>query len=262
MAKVMWEEMTAEELAAAADATGGLCLLPIGVLEKHAEHLPLCTDTLVATETARAAAEIEPAVVFPGQHLGVITENKHHPGSVSVPTRLLLALWENLTDEIARNGFRKIVIVNGHGGNRFLIGQFIIELLDRRRDYAVYWPRGGDDPDFRASLMESEFDHHGGELETSLMLHLAPEACRPDRIGALDGTSQRDFDLGGDVYASADWYSRHPTNYAGDATAATADKGRRLLEHRAERLAKILAAIKADRRVGELLGEFYDQCER
>ncbi len=263
MAKVMWDELTAPELTAAARDTGGVCLLPIGVLERHAEHLPLGTDMMVPAAIARAAAEIEPAVVFPAIPFGAITEIKNHAGTVAVPTHLLIRLWETITDEISRNGFHKIVIVNGHGGNRYLIGQLIMELLRERKGYAVYWPRSLQSPEFTAEIMDSTFDEHAGELETSLIMHLAPELVRADRIGAVDGAGRPKPDLGRpDVYSSVDWFSEFPDHYAGDAAPASADKGRRVLEHRAKNLADIIAAIKADRRVAELLGTYYDMTEQ
>ncbi|MCG3181694.1 MAG: Creatinine amidohydrolase [Phycisphaerae bacterium] len=260
--KVRWEELTAPELVEVARTTGGVCLLPIGCLEKHANHLPLGTDSIIAHELAIAAARIEPAVVLPPQDImGVVNEIKAHPGSISLPSALLFQIWEAVCDEISRNGFHKIVIVNGHGGNRFLLGQFICECMDRRKDYALYWPRSLDDAKFRDALMESDYEAHAGELETSIMMHLRPHACRPDAIGQLDGRPKKNFDLGGDTYTSADWYILHPEHYAGDARTASADKGRRLFEHRAGNLAKVIANIRSDARVGEMLAQFYDQAQ-
>ncbi len=257
MKKVNWEQMTGGELVKAVKTTGGVCLVPIGCLEKHAEHLPVGTDVLVASAIATAAARIEPAVVFPVQHLAVTNELKCWPGVIATPTHLLIRMWENLCDEIARNGFRKIVLVNYHGGNRFLLGQFVIELMDRPRDYAVYWPRNLDDPVLRKKLMKSRYEAHAGELETSAVMHLHPDLVRQDMIGALDGRPQRDFDLGGDVYTSADWYSLHPDHYGGDAHGADAEKGKLHFESMVAKLARIVRRIRKDRRVPELLAEYY-----
>jgi len=257
MSTVCWDEMTAGDLVAAVEATGGVCLLPVGSLEKHAEHLPVGTDTLTVHRLCIAAAEIEPAVVFPPQHLAAVSELKCHPGAVSIPTHLLIRTWECLCDEISRNGFRKIVLVNGHGGNRNLLPQLIFECLNSRKDYALYLPHISDSPEARA-LLETDLHAHACECETSVMMHLYPDLVQAARIGDLDGARQRDFDIG-DVYTSVDWYSNHPTNYAGDARTAAAEKGKILFEGRARRLAGMIAKIRADQRVPELLAEFYDR---
>jgi creatinine amidohydrolase len=260
MARVCWEEMTAADLVRAATEWGGVCLLPIGSLEKHAEHLPLGTDFIAAHRVAKAAAAIEPAVVFPPITLAVVSELRCHPGSVSLPSDLLLKTWELVCDEIARNGFRKIVIVNGHGGNRNLIPQLVMECLNRRKPYALYFHRREDDPALTKRLLETDYHSHACECETSVMMHLAPDLVRPEQIGVLDGRRQRDFDIGG-AYSSVDWYSNHPTNYAGDARPASAEKGQLLFEARARHLAEVVAKIKRDQRVPELLAEFYDRAD-
>ncbi len=210
--------------------------------------------------TTPVSGRREPAVVFPGQFLANVNELKCHPGAVSLPTHLLLQTWEHLCDEISRNGFHKIVIVNGHGGNRYILPQLVFECLNRRKDYALYLARVRNDPELTGRLLETDYHAHACECETSIVMHLRGDLVERERIGVLDGTPQRDFDIG-EVYSSVDWYSLHPTNYAGDARRASAEKGRALFEDRVQRLADIIGRIKRDERVPELLGEFYDRCE-
>jgi len=260
MRTVCWEELTAGGLLEAAREAGGVCLLPVGSLEKHAEHLPVGTDTLVVHRLCIEAARVEPAVVFPPQHLAAVSELRCHPGAVSIPSDLLLRVWERLCDEIARNGFRKIVLVNGHGGNRYILPQLIFECLNRRKAYALYLPRVSNDPDLARRLLETDYHAHACECETSVVMHLMGDLVEAEKIGALDGRPQRDFDIG-DVYTSVDWYSNHPTNYAGDARPASAEKGKALFEDRVRCLAEIVGTIKRDQRVPERLAEFYDRCE-
>ena len=260
MPEVQWERMTVEGLIASARACGGVCLLPIGSLEKHAYHLPLGTDTLVAHRLCVAAAQREPAVVFPAQCLGQVSEGRCHVGGVSITSAVMLAMWEQITDDIARNGFGKIVLVSWHGGNRFLTQQFVIELLNRRKDYAVYVPKELDDPDAQR-VLETDYNAHASESETAIMLHLFPELVKMGRVGPIDGAPQRDFDLG-KVYSSVDWFSQHPQHYGGDARTATARKGAVLFEGQVKTLAEMVKRIKRDRRVPRLLAEFYDRCDR
>jgi len=259
MKTVQWEELTAGSLLEAAKETGGACLLPVGSLEKHGEHLPVGTDTIVVHSLCVAAARLEPAVVFPGRYLAAVSELKCHPGAVSLPTHLLLQTWEHLCDEIARNGFHKIVIVNGHGGNRNILPQLIFECLNRRKDYVLYLARVRNSPEV-SKILETDYHAHACECETSIVMHLRRDLVEAEKIGMLDGTPQRDFDIG-NVYSSVDWYSLHPTNYAGDARTSSPEKGKALLEDRARCLADMIARIKQDQRVPELLAEFYRRGE-
>jgi creatinine amidohydrolase len=255
MKTVQWEELTSGSLVEAAGQTGGVCLLPVGSLEKHAEHLPVGVHALCV-----AAARIEPAVVFPGQFLAAVSELKCHPGAVALPARLLLETWERLCEEISRNGFHKIVIVNGHGGNRYILPQLIFECLNQPKDFVLYLARVRNDPELSKRLLKTDYHAHACECETSIVMHLRRDLVEAEKIGMLDGTPQRDFDIG-DVYSSVDWYSLHPTNYGGDARTSSAEKGKLLFEDRARRLAEMIAKIKRDARVPQLLEEFYTRTE-
>src|SRR5512142_2029333 len=110
---VHWEELTAPDFVQAITRSGGTCLLPFGILEKHGPHLPLGTDLLDVRYAALHAAEQEYAVVFPEYYFGQIFEAQHQPGTVSYSRGLQLQLLQETTDEMARNGCKKIVIVNG-----------------------------------------------------------------------------------------------------------------------------------------------------
>ena len=135
---VRWEEMTSPEFAAAVETTGGICVLTVGAMEKHGSHLPLGNDALVVHEVALRAARREPAVVFPHFYFGQTHETKNQPGSVALPHGLLLGLLDAVCDEIGRNGLRKIIILNGHGGNEHILPSFHRMQLERQRPYQVY----------------------------------------------------------------------------------------------------------------------------
>ena len=112
---MQWENLTAPDFAKAVRMTG-VCVLTFGVLERHSEHLPLGTDYLNAHRIASLAAEQEPAVVFPPFYFGQIYEARCYPGALTLRPELLLELLRAVLDEIGRNGFKKIIIVNAHGG--------------------------------------------------------------------------------------------------------------------------------------------------
>src|ERR1700682_2679456 len=113
---VRWEELSAADFRRAIEQSKGTCLLPFGILEKHGPHLPLGTDLLNVRYAALHAAEKEYAVVFPEYYFGQIAEARHEPGTIAYSRELQLALLQETTDEMARNGCKKVLIVNGHGG--------------------------------------------------------------------------------------------------------------------------------------------------
>lgn len=115
-----WEELTAADFAAAVRDTG-VCVVAMGVLEKHSEHLPLGTDYLVAHAIACRATEQEPAVVFPPFYFSQIYEARCFPGTVTLRPGLLIELIQGVFEEVGRNGFAKIVVFNGHGSNTHLL---------------------------------------------------------------------------------------------------------------------------------------------
>src|SRR5260370_11741792 len=119
-----WEELTAADFRDAIQQSKGTCLLPFGILEKHGPHLPLGTDLLNVRYASLQAAQREYAIVFPEYYFGQIFEAKHEPGTVAYSMQLQLKLLQETTEEMARNGCKKIVIVNGHGGNEHLLPFF------------------------------------------------------------------------------------------------------------------------------------------
>src|SRR5260370_11114828 len=138
-----WEELTAADFRDAIQQSKGTCLLPFGILEKHGPPLPLGTDLLNVRYASLQAAQREYAIVFPEYYFGQIFEAKHEPGTVAYSMQLQLKLLQETTEEMARNGCKKIVIVNGHGGNEHLLPFFAQAQLDRPHDYVVYVLDGG-----------------------------------------------------------------------------------------------------------------------
>src|SRR5262250_166568 len=145
---VRWEELTAADFRAAIGRSQGACLLPFGILEKHSAHLPLGTDLLNVRHVSLSAAQQEYAIVFPEYYFGQIFEAKHQPGTVAYSLPLQLQLLQETTDEMARNGCKKVLIVNGHGGNEHLLPLFARAQMDKPHDYVVYvfWPMAKEAP--------------------------------------------------------------------------------------------------------------------
>src|SRR3989442_1567063 len=135
---VHWEELTAADFRDAIARAQGTCLLPFGILEKHGLHLPLGNDLLNVRYVALNAAQQEYAIVFPEYYFGQIFEAKHQPGTVAYSRGLELQLLQETTDEMARNGCKKIIIVNGHGGNNSLLPYFAQSQTLTPHAYSVY----------------------------------------------------------------------------------------------------------------------------
>src|ERR1700716_1879818 len=133
-----WEELTAPDFRQGIQQAKGTCPLPCGILEKRGQHLPLGTDLLNVRYASLQAVSQDYAIVFPEYYFGQIFEAKHEPGTVAYSTHLQLELLQETTDEMARNGCKKIIIVNGHGGNESLLPYFGQTQLEKPHDYVVY----------------------------------------------------------------------------------------------------------------------------
>jgi creatinine amidohydrolase len=264
---MLWLELTSEGFPEAVKASKGLCLVPIGCLERHGPHLPVGTDQCHADAVARAAADREPAVVFPSYYFGAIHTARHRLGTVALTKRLLLPVLEAVVGEIARNGFSKVLLVNGHGGNRHMIHVLLRMLLEEPHDYVVYATDHYvlEEPARQRwhEMRATDFGGHADEMETSLMLHLRPDLVHMEALTeAKEGAPKGRLAHLPQLTTSIDWYADHPTHYAGDARAATAQKGEFLFQACVDKLVKQMRAIKADHVSPELQREFYRQAER
>src|SRR2546426_2434370 len=168
---VHWEELTAADFRDAIARAQGTCLLPFGILEKHGPHLPLGNDLLNVRYVTLTAAQQEYAIVFPEYYFGQIFEAKHQPGTVAYSRGLQLELLQETADEMAQNGCKKIIIVNGHGGNNSLLPFFAQTQLDMPHDYVVYvlgiMRSAQGEP---AHKSNPATDMHAGESETSMSI--------------------------------------------------------------------------------------------
>jgi creatinine amidohydrolase len=235
----------------------------MGCLERHGSHLPVGTDQLTADAVARAAAEREPAVVFPSYYFSKIFTARQYKGTFALTRTLIFPLLEAACDEIARNGFRKILIFNGHGGNRSLLHFFIRSLLDEPRDYVVFstnYYELEDGPRQKwHEIRSSDYGGHGDEMETSMLLHFAPHLVHMDRLTPTeDGQSRNRLRHLPHLESSVGWYAEHPTHYAGDASGATAEKGAFLFNACVDKVVAQMKAIKTDTACAEIQREFYE----
>lgn len=257
-----WEYLTPEDFRRLAREEQ-ICVLPIGSLEHHGEHLPYGTDALVAHEIAHRASQIEPCVVFPPYWFGQVHEAAAFAGAVNFPTRLLLEMLEALLDQIAHNGFRKIVILSGHGGNTHFLDYFAMSQLDREVGYTLYVVKGGGGRHSRAlgDLWETR-PNHAAESETSTVMAVVPDGVvRPDRQPYPEPILPKhdlEKELPG-VHSGLWWYAMYPNNVTESPSCATKEKGEKVVAARARDLAETLLSIKKDELVPALQSEFYQR---
>jgi creatinine amidohydrolase len=253
-----WEELTAADFREAIGKAQGTCLLPFGILEKHGPHLPLGTDLLNVRYVAEHAAQQEFVVIFPQYYAGQIFEARHEPGTIAYSAEMQLRLLQETTDEMARNGCKKVVIVNGHGGNENLLPFFAQAQLEKRHDYVVY-VQWGHEATKKVGAEKTGPDWHAGETETSNVLETHPDLVHMDRANSESGADQHRVKLPDNVYTGIWWYARFPFHYSGDGSAATKEQGEADVQGWINTLVRAIRAIKADDESLKLQNEFYEK---
>ena len=256
-----WEELTAPDFVQAIHQAQGVCVLPFGIIEKHGPHLPLGTDLLDVRFAVANAVKQEYAVVFPEYYFGQIFEARQQPGTVAYSLSTQLTLLQETVNEMDRNGCKKIVIVNGHGGNNSLLPLFGQAQLASQRDYVVYvFGLPNENVPGRPAL-KTPFDMHGGEVETSNMLIARPDLVHQDRANQQSGADQKRQNLPESVYTGIWWYARFPNHYAGDASAANKELGEFDQKTWSKEIADALKAIKADDVSLKLQNQFFEDAK-
>jgi creatinine amidohydrolase len=253
-----WEELTAADFREAIAQSKGTCLLPFGILEKHGPHLPLGTDLLNVRYAVLHAAEQEYAVVFPEYYFGQIFEAKHEAGTIAYSREIELKLLQETTDEMARNGCKKIVIVNGHGGNESLLPFFAQSQLEKPHDYVVYVQWGHNAPQ-GGPVKKDALDMHAGQTETSGTMISHPDLVHMDRAASESGRDEKRVNLPKDVYTGIWWYARFPNHYSGEGALATKELGEFEMKAWISAIAEATKAAKADDESLKLQNEFYEK---
>ncbi len=261
---VHWEELSAAEFKDAITRSQGTCLLPFGIMEKHGPHLPLGNDLLNVRYVALNAAQQEYAVVFPEYYFGQIFEAKHQPGTVAYSRGLQLQLLQETTDEMARNGCKKIIIVNGHGGNNSLLPFFAQSQLESPRDYVVYVQSiARSAPGEPQHKSDRSTDMHAGESETSVSMIARPDLVHLDRAKQESGADQgRLKALPEGLYTGIWWYARFPNHYAGEGGVASRELGDFEAKTWINTVVQAIRAVKADSESLRLQNEFFERSKK
>ena len=253
-----WEELTAAEFRDGIRQSQGTCVLPFGILEKHGPHLPLGNDLINVRYVALHAAEQEYAIVFPEYYFGQIFEARHEPGTIAYSPEMQMDLLQETTDEMARNGCKKIIIVNGHGGNEHLLPFFAQSQLYKPHDYVVYVYGHGEMPP-GGPPKKTITDSHAGEGETSNTLIARPDLVHLDRAASESGADLNRQKLPEGLYTGIWWYAKFPNHYAGEGAAANRALGEFQMKAWIDNVVKAIRAIKADQTSLQLQNEFYEK---
>lgn len=238
-----WHEMTAPDFLDPGTADW-IAVLPVAAIEQHGPHLPVFTDSCVAEgQIARVielASDDLPFTVLPVQAVAKSNEHISAPGTLTLGWETVTRAWLDIGDSVARAGVRKLVIVTSHGGNVPIMDIVARELRIRHDMLAVAtsWARFGQPA---GVFPEEEFVYgiHGGDVETSLMLHLRPDLVRME--AARDFRSTQHAMIAEMAHlrvhgaAQFGWKAQdlNPAGVVGNAAAATAEKGRASLDHAA-----------------------------
>jgi len=257
-----WEELTAPDFVQAIHQSQGVCVLPFGIIEKHGPHLPLGTDLLDVRFAVMNAVQQEYAVVFPEYYFGQIFEAQQQPGTVAYSLSTQLTLLQETVKEMARNGCKKVLIVNGHGGNESLLPLFAQAQLATPRDYVVYvfgLPR--ENVPGRPKVKTAGNDMHAGESETSHIMVARPDLVHLDRADSESGADLNRLNLPENVYTGIWWYAKFPEHYSGVGSAATRELGEFDQKTWSSQIAEAIKAIKADQQALKLQNEFFEKTQ-
>ncbi len=254
-----WEELTAADFRQGIQQSKGVCLLPFGILEKHGPHLPLGTDLLNVRYAALQAVAQEYAVVFPEYYFGQIFEAKQQPGTVAYSMELQLKMLQETSEEMARNGCKKIIIVNGHGGNESLLPYFAQSQMDKPHDYVIYVLDGERSRKGGPAKKSTGVDFHAGENETSNTMVSHPDLVHIDRAKDESGADQKRQNLPDYLYTGIWWYARFPNHYSGDGSVASKELGEWNMKGYIDSIVECIRAVKADDASQKIQNEFYEK---
>jgi creatinine amidohydrolase len=248
-----WTDIRWPELAGT-DRTHWIAVLPLAATEQHGPHLPFETDVLIAQAYLARVRELLsdalPVTFLPIEPVGISTEHTDFPGTLTLSPETALKNWMALGEGVARAGLRKLVMVTSHGGNSAAMSVVVQELRARHQMLAVTTSWG------RLSAAETlfsaeEVEHgiHGGAIETSIMLARYGEKVQREAIADFRPSTidmKKNFRwLSAQRPAPFAWQAQdlHPSGAVGDATQASAEKGKRLIDQGAKAFCELLAEV-------------------
>jgi creatinine amidohydrolase len=255
-------ELTAPDFVKAVELSGATAIIPAGILEKHGPHLPLSTDLILSREISSRAAQLEYTIVYPEFYFGQIFEARHQPGTIAYSPELVWNMLEETCEELSRNGIKKIVIVNGHGGNNHLFAYFCQSQLAQRKDFSVifFQPDDSEVDQSIEKMRTTDYGGHADEVETSMVYAIRPDLVHTERASSQSGKDQARLNLPY-AYTGIWWYASFPNHYAGDGSSPQREIGELNLNSRAKQLSELIKALKEEDSIEELQNRFYQEAE-
>ena len=266
---MLWENLREEEFYDAIKESKGLCILPVGCLEKHGQHLPVGTDVIHITEIAKQAAEKETAMVFPTMYFGEKTGAGEFKGTVIFSPELRLQILKETCSEIYRNGFDKILIYNGHGGNQTMISYFSRGVLYEETPYSVFDYALGSDFATSKKILNEGYKYlttddrkilqsyndekkrfgHADFIETGWVYGTRPETVRLDKVYDESYESTHRFDEFNKLRINTPfaWMANFPNSYEGDMHDGMNERiARAMVEYSVGKLCEIIKFLKTE----------------
>lgn len=224
-----------------------LAVIPVGSTEQHGPHAPIGTDVVTAETVAQAGIERfeGTALRAPTIPVGVAAEHRHFPGTMWVTPDTFRSYLRECISSLSDQGFDRVVLVNGHGGNVDALAELTGEISRFDDAYAVAFTWFEPLEAYPGSM------GHGGHIETSVLLHLDGSLVREDTIdAAAEAGADRWGEWIGSVNLTHDAAEFSENGVVGDPRTATASAGKGYLEEAAEALADVLSAV-GSRKIGE-----------
>ncbi|MBP3397204.1 MAG: creatininase family protein [Clostridia bacterium] len=273
---MLWTEILSGQFDKAVTKAKGVCVMVMGCVEHHGKHLPLGQDVIHTSGVVELAAKKEPVVIFPPMYFGEKQGAGEFQGTIIFSTRLMLDILRESCAEMARNGFKKIILVNGHGGNTNLLNTFARSVLHEKNDYMVFvyhswmaWPKvpqmlkiidSGNRREF-PELSDEDIEYlryyaknnknsgHGCLMETAMTLALRPDLVDMSKVNDVDGTSTGYLShlAKAGFYTPFDWMSAYPNSYSSDCHEGNNEHiGQSVLRYAVKRTAEAFRMIKED----------------
>ncbi len=234
---MLLEEITMADFKRAIRETKTI-IVPYGTVEEHGKHLPLSTDTLVMTEVAKVVAERVDVFVAPPIHYGVCTSTGHHPGTIGITPDTVRAITLDIVRDGYRKGLRRFILISGHAGGLHIgamreAGERLIEELQGAQIgalsiYDLIWSE-------IAAIADTSNDSHAGEMETSLILHLAERLVK--------GRSKEEYPKLPKPFLAREKVKCWPGGVWGNPNAASKEKGERLFTIMVEKVVELVRQI-------------------
>lgn len=245
--------LTWSEIEAINDKKNVVIIQPIGAIEQHGYHLPLIVDSAISMGVlGKALTQLDdeiPAYSLPCLYYGKSNEHWHFPGTITLTSQTLLSVIKETAESIYRAGFRKLILMNSHGGQPQIMEIIARDLHQQYEDFFIFPLFTWRVPNITSQLLtkkELEYGIHAGDAETSIMLSLLPDQVKMDlAIEEYPSNLPEDSLLSMEGKLPFAWLTNELTKSGvmGDATVATKEKGDRILASLADGWTQVIKDV-------------------